>query len=231
MVTGIIGKKVGMTQVFDDGRHGRAGHRHQGRALRRRAGEDARRRDGYEAVQLGLVEERPAQGRTSRSPATTRRPNVPPTRVRREVKVAPGGDALEGRRPGARLDLRRRRPRRRDRHQPRQGLPGRRQAPPLPRRRRDPRLDVPPRARVDRRLVVSRRASSRACARPGRMGGDAGDRRATCEWCRSTPRTTCCCCAARCPGAAGGYVIVRKAVARQAREPQAAGREAKKGKK
>ena len=47
--------------------------------------------DGYEAVQLGLVEE---------SPAKTNKPtkghfkhaNVPPTRMRREVKVEAGGD-------------------------------------------------------------------------------------------------------------------------------------------
>ena len=42
--------------------------------------------DGYEAVQLGLVEETPAQGRTSRSPGHFKKANVPPTRVRREVK-------------------------------------------------------------------------------------------------------------------------------------------------
>ena len=60
--------------------------------------------DGYEAVQLGLVEETAGEGRTSRSPGTTRRPDVPPTRVRREVKVAPGRRGAEGGRSGARLD-------------------------------------------------------------------------------------------------------------------------------
>ena len=41
--------------------------------------------------------------------------NVPPTRVRREVKLAAGGEAPKAGRPGARVDLRRRRARGRDR--------------------------------------------------------------------------------------------------------------------
>ena len=50
--------------------------------------------DGYDAVQLGLVEERPA--RVSKAVAGHyRKANVPPTRVRRELKMAPGGDALK----------------------------------------------------------------------------------------------------------------------------------------
>ncbi len=51
-------------------------------------------RDGYEAVQLALVEERPA--RVSKPVAGSfAKAGVPPTRLRREVKVAPGGDALK----------------------------------------------------------------------------------------------------------------------------------------
>jgi large subunit ribosomal protein L3 len=48
--------------------------------------------DGYESVQLGLVEERPA--RVNRPTAGHfKKAGVPPTRVRREVKVAKGAEA------------------------------------------------------------------------------------------------------------------------------------------
>jgi len=43
--------------------------------------------DGYEAVQLGLVEERPARA-TRALAGHYRKANVPPTRVRREMKLA-----------------------------------------------------------------------------------------------------------------------------------------------
>ncbi len=50
--------------------------------------------DGYEAVQLALVEERPAK--VSKGLAGHyKKAGVPPTRVRREVKVVPGGEALK----------------------------------------------------------------------------------------------------------------------------------------
>ena len=47
--------------------------------------------DGYEAVQLGLVDTKP----TKENKPTTghfKKAGVPPTRVRREVKVGPGGE-------------------------------------------------------------------------------------------------------------------------------------------
>jgi large subunit ribosomal protein L3 len=47
--------------------------------------------DGYEAVQLGLVEERPAKVGKPLA-GHYKRANVPPTRVRREVKVAAGAE-------------------------------------------------------------------------------------------------------------------------------------------
>ena len=50
--------------------------------------------DGYEAVQLGLVEERPAKV-TRALAGHYKKAGLPPTRVRREVKVTPGGDALK----------------------------------------------------------------------------------------------------------------------------------------
>jgi large subunit ribosomal protein L3 len=90
MVTGIIGRKVGMTQVFDaDGTVHPATVIKAGPCVVVQA--KTAQTDGYEAVQLGLVEE---------SPAKTNKPtkghfknaNVPPTRVRREVKVEAGGD-------------------------------------------------------------------------------------------------------------------------------------------
>src|SRR4026207_347680 len=84
-VRGIIGRKVGMTQLFD--KHGtvqpatvlKAGPCVVVQAKTAQA-------DGYEAVQLGLVEERPA--RVGKPLAGHyKKAIVPPTRVRREVKV------------------------------------------------------------------------------------------------------------------------------------------------
>jgi large subunit ribosomal protein L3 len=92
MLTGIIGKKLGMTQVFDPD-----GTVHPATVIK--AGpcvvvqSKNVQNDGYEAVQLGLVEERPAK---SRKPLAGhyKKANVPPTRVRREVRVVEGGDAV-----------------------------------------------------------------------------------------------------------------------------------------
>jgi large subunit ribosomal protein L3 len=93
MVTGIIGRKVGMTQIFDND-----GTVHPATVIK--AGpcvvvqSKTASTDGYEAVQLGLVEETPA--RVAKPLAGHyKKANVPPTRVRREVKVAAGGDALK----------------------------------------------------------------------------------------------------------------------------------------
>jgi large subunit ribosomal protein L3 len=88
MVTGIIGRKVGMTQVFDaDGTVHPATVLKAGPCVVVQA--KTAQTDGYEAVQLGLVEERPA--RVARPLAGHyKKANVPPTRVRREVKVATG---------------------------------------------------------------------------------------------------------------------------------------------
>jgi large subunit ribosomal protein L3 len=93
MITGIIGKKVGMTQIFDDD-----GTVHPATVIK--AGPcvvvqaKAASTDGYEAVQLGLVEESPAKVGKPLA-GHYKRANVPPTRVRREVKVASGGDAAK----------------------------------------------------------------------------------------------------------------------------------------
>ena len=93
MVTGIIGKKVGMTQVFDpDGTVHPATVIKAGPCVVVQA--KNAQSDGYEAVQLGLVEERPA--RVGKPLAGHyKKANVPPTRVRREVKLAAGGDGVK----------------------------------------------------------------------------------------------------------------------------------------
>src|SRR6267154_4675324 len=93
MVTGIIGRKVGMTQVFEtDGTVVPATVIKAGPCVVVQA--KATPTDGYEAVQLGLVEERPAKVRKPIA-GHFKKANVPPTRVRREVKVAAGGEAAK----------------------------------------------------------------------------------------------------------------------------------------
>ena len=91
MVTGIIGRKVGMTQIFDaDGTVHPATVLKAGPCVVVQA--KTAQTDGYEAVQLGLVEERPA--RVGKPLAGHyKKANVPPTRVRREVKVVTGAEA------------------------------------------------------------------------------------------------------------------------------------------
>ena len=158
-----------MTQVFEADGTVRAGDRHQGRALRGRPGEDDAQTDGYEAVQLGLVEGR-RRRRTSRPPGHFKKAGVPPTRAAREVTLATPARSAEAGDQVLVRHLRRRGARRRRRHQPRQGLPGRREAPPFRRRRGDPRLDVPPRAGLDRRRRRFRRASYQGMRAAGPHG-------------------------------------------------------------
>jgi large subunit ribosomal protein L3 len=93
MVTGIIGRKVGMTQVFDaDGTVHPATVIKAGPCVVVQA--KNAQTDGYEAVQLGFVEERPLK---ANKPTTGhfKKANVPATRLRREVKLAPGGDPVK----------------------------------------------------------------------------------------------------------------------------------------
>src|ERR1700694_3055001 len=88
MVTGIIGKKIGMTQVFDaDGTVHPATVIKAGPCVVVQAKNP--QTDGYEAVQLGLVEERPAKAGKAMA-GHYKKANVPPTRVRREVRVTVG---------------------------------------------------------------------------------------------------------------------------------------------
>ena len=93
MVTGIIGRKIGMTQVFDaDGTVHPATVIKAGPCVVVQA--KSVQRDGYEAVQLALVEETPAKVRKPLA-GHYKKAGVPPTRVRREVRVAAGGDPLK----------------------------------------------------------------------------------------------------------------------------------------
>src|SRR5947207_11035724 len=93
MVNGIIGRKVGMTQVFDaDGTVHPATVIKAGPCVVVQA--KSAQTDGYEAVQLGLVEEIPAKAGKPMA-GHYKKAGVPPTRVRREVRVAAGGEALK----------------------------------------------------------------------------------------------------------------------------------------
>ena len=94
MVTGIIGRKVGMTQVFDeDGTVVPATVIKAGPCVVVQ-GKTAQT-DGYEAVQLGLVDGKPPKANKPIA-GHFKKANVPPTRVRREVKLGRGGDAKAG---------------------------------------------------------------------------------------------------------------------------------------
>jgi large subunit ribosomal protein L3 len=95
MVRGILGKKVGMTQIFDD----------DGRAVpvtvveagpcivvQRKSTE----RDGYEAVQLGLVESTPRRNAPKPIQGHFAAAGVPPTRHMAEVPVDADDDSKPG---------------------------------------------------------------------------------------------------------------------------------------
>jgi large subunit ribosomal protein L3 len=94
MVTGIIGRKVGMTQVFaPDGTVTPATVVKAGPCVVLQA--KNAQSDGYEAVQLGFVEEKPARVNKALGGHYKKAGNVPPTRIRREMNVVAGGDALK----------------------------------------------------------------------------------------------------------------------------------------
>jgi large subunit ribosomal protein L3 len=93
MVTGLIGKKVGMTQVYQQ----------DGSALPAtviKAGPcvvvqmKTKETDGYESVQLGLVEDKPAKTNKALG-GHYKKAGVPPTRVRREIPLAAATDAKD----------------------------------------------------------------------------------------------------------------------------------------
>ena len=91
MVTGLIGKKVGMTQLFAaDGTVSPVTVIKAGPCVVAQV--KSADRDGYAAVQLGLVEAKPTR-ENKPSAGHFKKAGVPPTRVRREVKLAAGAEA------------------------------------------------------------------------------------------------------------------------------------------
>jgi large subunit ribosomal protein L3 len=90
MVTGIIGRKIGMTQVFEaDGTVVPATIIKAGPCVVVQA--KTAQTDGYEAVQLGLVDEKPSKENKA-TVGHFKKAGAPATRIRRELKVKPGGD-------------------------------------------------------------------------------------------------------------------------------------------
>jgi large subunit ribosomal protein L3 len=94
-VTGIIGKKVGMTQVYaEDGRAIPATVIEAGPCVvvQRKSKE----KDGYSAVQLGLVEGKKVKRVTKAMEGHFKRAGLPPCRVLREFKVEDGAEVKVG---------------------------------------------------------------------------------------------------------------------------------------
>ncbi|MGH9161645.1 MAG: 50S ribosomal protein L3 [Vicinamibacteraceae bacterium] len=93
MVTGIIGKKVGMTQIFDQ-----TGAAVPVTVIKAGPCVVVQRKtataDGYDAVQIGLVEGKPAKV-TRPLAGHFKKANVPPVRLVREV-AAEGDDVVAG---------------------------------------------------------------------------------------------------------------------------------------
>ena len=93
MVTGLIGKKVGMTQLFAaDGTVAPATVLKAGPCVVAQVKTTGT--DGYEAVQLGLVEAKPTK-ENKPSAGHFKKAGVPATRIRREMTVKAGGDAVK----------------------------------------------------------------------------------------------------------------------------------------
>lgn len=95
MVRGILGKKVGMTQIFDD----------DGKVVPVTVIEagpcvvvqrKSQERDGYEAVQLGLVERSPRRNTPKPIEGHFGAAGIPPTRLLGEVPVDDGDEAKPG---------------------------------------------------------------------------------------------------------------------------------------
>jgi large subunit ribosomal protein L3 len=90
MVTGIIGKKVGMTQLFAaDGTVSPATVLKAGPCVVAQV--KSADKDGYQAVQLGFVDARPSK-ENKPTAGHFKKAGVPPTRVRREVTVQAGAE-------------------------------------------------------------------------------------------------------------------------------------------
>ena len=93
MVTGLIGKKVGMTQLFaEDGTVQPATVLKAGPCIVSQV--KTVDKDGYEAVQLGFVDAKPTK-ENKPTQGHFKKAGVPPTRIRRELKLKAGGDPLK----------------------------------------------------------------------------------------------------------------------------------------
>jgi len=93
MVTGLIGKKVGMTQLFTaDGTVQPATVLKAGPCVVVQA--KTVQTDGYESVQLGFVEGKPTK-ENKPSQGHFKKAGVPATRIRREVALRAGGDPVK----------------------------------------------------------------------------------------------------------------------------------------
>ena len=100
MVTGIIGKKVGMTQLFEADGTAASGDGAQGRPVRRGAGEDGWRPTATSRCSSGSS--RSSRPRRTADARPLREAGVPATRVRREVAVKEGGDPVK---PGDQVNV------------------------------------------------------------------------------------------------------------------------------
>jgi len=100
-VDGIIGKKVGMTQVYaEDGRAIPVTVLQAGPCVvvqrKSTARPDGGRKDGYSAVQLGLVEDRKVKGVNKPLAGHFKKAGLPPCRVLREFRVEEGSEIKVG---------------------------------------------------------------------------------------------------------------------------------------
>jgi large subunit ribosomal protein L3 len=92
MVNGIIGKKIGMTQLFaEDGTVTPVTVIKAGPCIV--VQKKTVNTDGYNAVQLGFVEEKPPRRVNKPTEGHFKRAGIPPTRVLREVRVEASDEA------------------------------------------------------------------------------------------------------------------------------------------
>jgi len=92
MVNGIIGKKLGMTQLFsEDGSVTPVTVIKAGPCIV--VQKKTVNTDGYDAVQLGLVEEKPPRRINKPTEGHFKRAGMPPTRVLREVRIEASDEA------------------------------------------------------------------------------------------------------------------------------------------
>jgi len=101
-VTGILGKKIGMTQVFDE-----KGEVHPITVLQ--AGPcvvtqlKTATRDGYDAAQIGLVEFVKASRITKPQQGHLAKTEAPPVKFIKEVNIETAADGVDGVKPGDRV--------------------------------------------------------------------------------------------------------------------------------